>query len=69
MTRSERFWSAFLCLALGAVYFAKLPVARALAELPTYRTARPASIGRLQGSFEAATLPPAPARPAGLQLR
>ena len=61
MTSAERFWYRLQCAFFGAGYFAKLPIAKALSELSPYRTARLASIGKLEPAFHAATLPPRPA--------
>ena len=34
MTRAEHFWYIVQCIAFGAGYFAKIPTAKALSELP-----------------------------------
>jgi hypothetical protein len=40
MTAAERFWYVLGCIALGAAHFIKIPVSKALSELPRYRAAR-----------------------------
>ncbi|HUZ88201.1 MAG TPA: hypothetical protein VMU49_00020 [Candidatus Acidoferrales bacterium] len=47
MTSAEQFWYVLLCIAFGAGYFAKIPVAKALSELPQYRAQRKAGLGTL----------------------
>lgn len=35
--RAQQFWYVLQCIALGAGYFAKLPTAKALSEMPQFR--------------------------------
>ena len=37
MTATEKSWYVLMCIAFGGGYFAKLPTAKALSELPQYR--------------------------------
>lgn len=47
MTAAERFWYVLMCIGFGGGYFAKIPVAKALSELPQYRSQRQADLGTL----------------------
>jgi hypothetical protein len=47
MTGAERFWYVLQCVAFGAGYFAKIPTAKALSELPQFTDQRRASLGTL----------------------
>jgi hypothetical protein len=38
MTGAEQVWYVIMCIAFGAGYFAKIPMAKALSELPQYRS-------------------------------
>jgi hypothetical protein len=40
MTAAEEFWYVLGCIAFGAAYFMKVPVAKALAELGQFKAAR-----------------------------
>jgi hypothetical protein len=39
LTSAEQFWYVLQCIAFGAGYFAKLPTAKALSEMPEFRAA------------------------------
>jgi hypothetical protein len=39
LTPAERFWYVLMCIPFGAGYFPKVPTAKALSELPQFRTA------------------------------
>jgi hypothetical protein len=39
LTSWEQFWYVLECICLGAGYFAKIPTAKALSELPQFRAA------------------------------
>jgi hypothetical protein len=39
LTGAQQFWYVLQCIAFGAGYFAKLPTAKALSEMPQFRTA------------------------------
>jgi len=39
LTGAQQFWYVLQCIAFGAGYFAKLPTAKALSEMPQFRSA------------------------------
>ena len=39
LTGAQQFWYVLQCVACGAGYFAKLPTAKALSEMPQFRSA------------------------------
>ena len=47
LTTWEGIWYVVQCIAFGAGYFAKIPTAKALSELPQYRSERKAGLATL----------------------
>jgi hypothetical protein len=56
MTGAEQFWYVLTCIPFGAGYFGKIPVAKALSELPQYRAQVEANLGTL--SYGSSPPPP-----------
>jgi hypothetical protein len=47
MTGAEHFWYVIMCIGFGAGYFAKIPIAKALSELPQYQSQRQNALGTI----------------------
>ena len=58
MTGAEQFWYVLMCIAFGIGYWAKIPVAKALSELPQFRSQQQAQLGTLSQVPGATPMPP-----------
>ena len=65
MTGAEHVWYITQCIAFGAGYFAKIPTAKALSELPQFRSVRQSDLGTLAvgTASDSGPLPPPAAEP------
>jgi hypothetical protein len=65
---AEQYWYVLMCMAFGVGYFANIPIAKAISELPQFQSEQQAQFGTLSQVPSRPTMAPIPPTATGAPI-